>query len=248
MRVSVTRLRAVVTFFAPMTVDPIWLGLKKDLAQLHALLGAARDGHVMASYARRKHYRAWANREGVADPVQNPRRNHRSLGNHLRSGRFRGLIKGLSAWIRSGPWLARHDLSERQSGTESLNSYSEEKLKYWRGRLLHKGRRLSTLGGSRRHRLRIKVKRYRYILEALIDLDPKYRGQWRREQKLVSQLQRSLGDLRDLENFRHAGAETRSKTGSRRRGSSPPGYRHRQKKLLAKAVATFRAFKQAAAR
>ena len=61
-RVAITRLRAAVAFFAPIVVDAEWLRLKKEIAWLNGPLGAARDSDVVVEYARRKRYRAWAQR------------------------------------------------------------------------------------------------------------------------------------------------------------------------------------------
>jgi CHAD domain-containing protein len=46
MRVALTRLRAAVSFFSPMTVDTEWARLKRELRWLNAPLGAARDMDV----------------------------------------------------------------------------------------------------------------------------------------------------------------------------------------------------------
>src|SRR5207244_555504 len=67
-------------------------------------------------------------------------------------------------WIRQGPWLARY---KRRKHAEALQPYCARELNRWRERLVRKGRHLKTLGASRRHRLRIKAKRFRYMLEAL---------------------------------------------------------------------------------
>ena len=59
-RVAITRLRAVVSFFKPIAGRCGMAGLEKEIAWLNGALGAARDSDVMAAYARRKQYRAWA--------------------------------------------------------------------------------------------------------------------------------------------------------------------------------------------
>src|SRR3954468_15912050 len=46
MRIALTRLRAAMAFFSPMTVDAEWLRLKPELKWLNARLGAARDVDV----------------------------------------------------------------------------------------------------------------------------------------------------------------------------------------------------------
>ena len=43
-RVAITRLRAAVSFFAPIAVDAEWLRLKREIAWLNVSLGAGRVG------------------------------------------------------------------------------------------------------------------------------------------------------------------------------------------------------------
>jgi CHAD domain-containing protein len=243
MRVSITRLRAAVAFFAPMTVDRSWSGLKKDIVWLHAALGAARDSDVIASYARHKKYRAWAKRAGLAASHPPSSRDHRSLARCLRSARFYRLIDGLTSWVGRGRWLSSAPEPESRLRVQSLRTFSRAKLGRWRDRLVHKGRHFAKMRNSRRHRLRIRAKRYRYVLKALMGLDLCNRNQWCREHEAIKRLQRTLGDLRDLESFRRAGAAACRPANDH--PGCPRGYRHQRKKLLAAAGAAFRDFKRA---
>src|SRR5215207_10997353 len=83
-RVAITRLRAAVAFFAPIVVDAEWLRLKKEIAWLNGPLGAARDSDVVVEYARRKRYRAWAQRMVGGQLDQHQTRDHRRLVRSLR--------------------------------------------------------------------------------------------------------------------------------------------------------------------
>jgi CHAD domain-containing protein len=60
MRIALTRLRAIVQFFSPMTKDIAWLRLKKKLRWLNSAPGTARDHDVTMIYARRNRYWNWA--------------------------------------------------------------------------------------------------------------------------------------------------------------------------------------------
>jgi CHAD domain-containing protein len=64
MRMELTRLRAAVLFFSPMTDNDAWPGINKELRWLNSALGRARDHDVTANYARRKRYRRWAKARG----------------------------------------------------------------------------------------------------------------------------------------------------------------------------------------
>ena len=137
-------------------------------------------------------HNAWS--ESALDESQ--ARDHRRLARSLRSARTQRLIASMAGWIRKAPWLQRHEPKD----VEALPSYCVRELKRWHERLVRKGRHLNTLGASRRHRLRIKAKRFRYMLEALKEtVAPWGRGEFHSLHRPAKQLQRTLGDMRDLE-------------------------------------------------
>lgn len=238
-RVAITRLRAAVAFFAPIAIDAEWLRLKKEIAWLNISLGAARDSDVVVDYAGRRRYRAWAQRMigGRLDRRQTDDR--RRLVRCLRSARFKHLIVAMEGWIKHGPWLAR------SGSAEPLEVYGARELNRWRERLIRKGRNLETLSASRRHRLRIKVKRFRYMLEALTETVPvRGRAELHHLQRPAKRLHRTLGDLRDLRRFAGLARSPRAGDG-KRHAKHPPGYRRRKEKLLKAAIEAYRSLKQA---
>ena len=243
-RVAITRLRAAVAFFAPIAIDAEWLRLKKEIAWLNVSLGAARDSDVVVDYARRKRYRAWAQRAIGGHLDRRQADDRRRLVRCLRSARFRRLIAAMGGWIKHGPWLTRW--MQRKSA-EPLQVYGVRELNRWRERLIRKGRNLETLSASRRHRLRIKAKRFRYMLEALTQTVPvvRGRGELHHLQRPAKRLQRTLGDLRDLSRFASL-AVVPAEDGKRSK-RHPPGYRWRREKLLNGAIEAYRSLKQAKA-
>lgn len=243
-RVAITRLRAAVAFFAPIAVDAEWLRLKQEIAWLNTALGAARDSDVMTEYASRRRYQAWAVRVIGADLHRRRTQDHRQLVRCLRSARARRLIDALSVWTRQGAWLARWEATVRRGDAESLQAYCARELNRWRRRLIRKGRHLSTLGAARRHRLRIRAKRFRYMLEALTNIfTTRSRAEIRRMHSAAKRLQRTLGDLRDLRRFAGLSPSSAAKRDKRR----PPGYRRQQEKLGRAAVKAWRELKLAGA-
>jgi CHAD domain-containing protein len=214
-----------------MTSDATWPKLKVELARLYAILGDARDADVMAGLACRKRYRTWA--AGIiADDDKNHDKIHRRVVAGLRSKRFERLTDRLSHWVERGPWLTRRDDERRR--VAPLWPYCRRQLELWRARLIRKGRGLATMGGKRRHRLRIRVKRYRYVLESLGEIcQPAARSKLRRLHKPAKELQGALGDLRDLQRLRRVGPSSRK----------PPGYAKRKAQLLAAARAAWRDLK-----
>jgi CHAD domain-containing protein len=239
-RVAITRLRAAVSFFAPIAVDAEWLRLKGEIAWLNAPLGAARDSDVVVEYASRRRYRAWADRV-IGERLRRRRaQDHRRLVRCLRSARTRRLIAALSVWTRQGPWLARWEAAARRGDAEPLQAYCERELNRRRQRLIRRGKHLSSLNAARRHRLRIRAKRFRYMLEALRDIVAmRSRAELRDMHSAAKRLQRTLGDLRDLKRF--AG---QSPSADKHR---PPGYHRRREQLRSAAVRAWRDLKQAGA-
>jgi CHAD domain-containing protein len=238
-RVAITRLRAAVSFFAPVAVDAEWLRLRREIAWLNVSLGAARDSDVMTEYASRRRYQAWAGSAIGPDLDRRRTQDHRRLVRCLRAARARRLIEALSIWTRQGPWLARFEAAVRRGDAEPLQTYCERELDRRRERLISKGRHLSRLSAARRHRLRIRAKRFRYMLEALTAIVAiRSRAEVRQLHSAAKRLQRTLGDLRDLKRF--AGLSP----SDRRR---PPGYRRQRDKLKSAAIRAWRDLKQAEA-
>ncbi len=233
-RVAISQLRAAVAFFAPMTSDAAWPNIESEIEWLYAILGEARDADVMAALLRRKRYRKWAKQVGAHDPMERSRLYHR-VAACMRSARFRRLTAELSRWVERGPWLMRQDESAQRHRAVPLKAYRQQKLKRWHAGLVRKGRGLAAMGDKPRHRFRLKGKRYRYALESLNGIcAASDRTRLRRLQKPVRDLQRALGDLRDLQRLRHIGTSP----------SRPPGYREHKKELLADAGEAFRGIKQ----
>lgn len=241
LRVAITRLRAAVAFFEPIVADTGWLRLKKEVAWLNTSLGAARDSDVSVEYTHRKRYQAWAEREIGDDLARRRVRDHQRLLKSLRSSRFQRLIVAMADWIEGGSWLVRWQRRVHRHDAGSLDAYCTRELNRWRKRLIRKGRDLENLTASRRHSLRIRSKRFRYMLEALTEtVAVRGRDELKHLHGPAKRLQRALGDHRDIE--RLAGL-ARSGEGGKRK--PPPGYRHRRQKLMEDATAAYRSLKQA---
>ena len=245
LRVAFTRLRAAVSFFAPITVDVEWRRLKKELVWLNTSLGAARDSDVVVEYAGRKRYRAWAQRMIGRHLEAHQTRDHRRMIRCLHSLRFHDLIEAMSGWIERGPWLRRWERKVRRKPAKPLKAYSERQLNRWRQGLIRKGRRLKTLGASDRHRLRIRAKRFRYMLEALMGSVPVFdHGRFRHVHRPAKRLQRTLGDLRDLKRFARPAL---SAEGDNPGPHRPPGYRRHRQKLRSAAMSAYRSLRDTGA-
>jgi len=223
MRIELTRLRAIVLFFSPMTKDIAWLRLKKKLRWLNSALGKARDHDVTMIYARRKRYRNWA--KPVSRALASAKeKSHRSLAKTLGSDRYEGLMVALRHWITAGPWLSSR-LSFR---SERVEVFSKARLRDWRTAISQKGRKLAALQRQQMHRVRIRAKRYRYVVDALQALGVHITQEDLAFCDTAKQMHGALGDLRDLKRLRRIGH------------GRPPGYRKRKRQLLKQAERPFR--------
>ncbi|MBP1092680.1 CHAD domain-containing protein [Bradyrhizobium diazoefficiens] len=223
MRIELTRLRAAVRFFSPMVKDEAWSPIRKELRWLNSALGNARDHDVTANYTRRKRYRSWAkgSRRAV---VRAQDKAHRSLTRELTSARYDQLMAALNHWLAKGSWL-EHDQRLR---SEPVDVYCQAILRDWRTEIRQKGQRLRTLRRKQLHRLRIRCKRYRYMLAALQSLQVNMPQQDLAFGEIATRAHRALGDLRDLKRLR--------KTAQR----LPPHYRKSTRKLLGQTEQAFR--------
>lgn len=241
-RIAITRLRAAVSFFKPIVADAQWSRLKREIAWLNGPLGAARDSDVMLEHARRKRYRAWAKRLIGEDIERQQAENQRRLVRALGSARTLRLMAAMAKWLRQGRWLKR---AQRDHAAEDLQGYCARKLAHWRKRLVRNGRHLGKLDPPALHDVRIKAKRLRYMLEALRETEAwSKRSGFQRMHRSARQLQRALGDLRDLTRF----AELARPRDGKRSERYPPFYHHRLDKLLDAAIAARLDLKRVAAR
>ena len=123
---------------------------------------------------------------------------------------------------------------------DPLQSYCARELDRWHERLVRKGRHLKTLGASRRHRVRIKAKRFRYMLEALKETVVL----WAAAISIACTDRQNdcsaLGDMRDLERFANLASGSSQAENGKRGKKRPPGYRQQREKLLGVAVAAHR--------
>ncbi len=222
MRIQLTRLRAAVLFFSPMTDDNTWPEIDKELRWLNSALGKARDHDVTVSYARRKRYRRWAKSSRRA-MLRAERKADRRLSKKLASARYERLITVVMHWITDGHWL-QNDRSVRFA---RVDDQIDQRLRTWRKGIYRQGRHLRALHRNRLHRLRIHCKRYRYIVATLQGLGVNIAKRDLRFAKAAKSIHGTLGDLRDLRRLRRTAP------------GRPPGYRKSKRLLLQRAERMF---------
>jgi CHAD domain-containing protein len=223
MRVELTRLRAAVLFFSPITDDVAWLGINQELRWLNSALGEARDDDVTASYLQRRRYHRWAKRHHRR-LLRAQERSHQRLAKDLDSKRYDRLMFELSHWTTRGAWLSEGPPFR----SEPVHIYAQARLHDWTVEISRAGQRLRALRPKELHHLRIECKRYRYVLAALQALGVIIGREELAFEKATRQAHQALGDLRDLKRLRNAAHDP------------PPGYRKKKRKLLQKAKKAFR--------
>lgn len=218
-RIELTRLRAAAFFFSPAT-DPVgWSHIDHELRWLNSSLGRARNRDVALealARMRNRHRAAHARRNLLRSRDEAYRRLARKLG----SARYIRLTSELDRWL-SRPC---------SPGTGRLQRFDQidARLREWRNEISRKGRHLRSLRRKPLHRLRIRSKHYRYMVEALLKLGIPVSREDYSFCEIARRVHQTLGELRDLKQFRKAV------------GRRPPHYRKRKRKLMRRAAASFR--------
>jgi len=237
MRVGITRFRAAVSFFAPMCTDNAWPQLKDELRWLNRALGSARDVDVVVENLRHQRFRKLT-LDGIDQDLKRRSKATRTrLNKALRSVRFHRFLTSASDWIEHGPWTERSDPQAMTLQNQPIGPFCEQRIARWRKKLIHDGSELADMKEERRHRLRIRAKRLRYMLEMLATVCPdRYLRPFGGMEKPIKRLQRSLGDLGDLKRLRDW---TKSSVATRSE-HLPHGYKRQKSAVLADADRAFR--------
>jgi CHAD domain-containing protein len=104
-----------------------------------------------------------------------------------------------------------------------IDVFSRKRLHDWQNWIRRRGRDLEVLRPRQLHRLRIRCKRYRYIVDALRPLGLRLSRRTLAFHDIARQVHGTLGDIRDLSRLRRAG------------GGHLPGHQRMKRKLLKRA-------------
>jgi CHAD domain-containing protein len=235
MRIALTRLRTVISFFSPMVAGAQRDRIRDELKWLNAHLGVVRDLDVAIERLNEintKHsttnHRSW-NRERAAS--------QRHLTRVLRSVRYRRLLKSVSDWVEKGSWATRPGKQAATQRACAIAEYSAHKLSRWHEKLIRKSHKLGEFGIRKRHRLRLLNKKLNYAIESVASLisDNEISKQ-QAAVKCLRKAQKSLGQLND-------DARGRSLAATVGRGpaftSTPFLSPKREKRLLRNAAAAY---------
>jgi inorganic triphosphatase YgiF len=192
-RVGLRRLRSVFRVFGAAAPREPFEALLEQLKALGQTLGAARDWDVFVTEMLMRSARDVVDHPGIADLRKRAQAARRRTGQAARDAvaapAHTGMLLRLSATL--------NDASRRGDGTHAaaaLPQFAAAALARQHSRVVKRGRRIEQLAFQDLHRLRIAVKRLRYIAEFFLPLAPKKARNYIRA---LSELQDLLGSLND---------------------------------------------------
>ena len=197
-RVGLRRLRAGIALLGDVVADQDREPIKDNLRWIAGELGPARDFDVFAADVLEP-LRAAHPDNAVLEAAHRDFMERRAAAyaraiDAVGSGRFRGAVLDLAAWIEIGRWdenaLAGHPIGARAAS----------ELSRLRRKIKKKGRALRDLNAVERHRLRIRAKRLRYATEFFAATFPGKTSDKRRKKSLAAleDIQDALGALNDI--------------------------------------------------
>ena len=204
MRVALRRLRAAISLFADMLLDPQTGEMKSQFKWITQELGPARELDVFISRVVKPIARGKPNGPGVAGlakDLQQRREEAFARGcAAIESTRFRNLVLDTARWIEAGDWTRNpDDLTRLLREQPVVGAAADELRRRWK-KLLKAGAQLDQLDPQRRHKMRIQAKKLRYASEFFASAFPGKKAVRRRKRFVTAleKLQDALGDLNDI--------------------------------------------------
>jgi len=204
MRTALRRLRTAIRVFSGVLDEAEAARIMTELRWIGRELGPARDVDVFIADVVRPLRARHAHAREVSRICRNFERRRALLygqvAQSLQSVRFRHLELDLAHWIEAGRWVTSQCGSASRQRDRPVTSLAAKALARRRKKLRKAGRRLTELSRRERHRLRIRAKKLRYIVEFASDLFPgkKRAKRCRAILSSLENLQDSLGALNDL--------------------------------------------------
>ena len=203
-RIGLRRLRAAMSLFGGMLLDPQSNFIKRELRWISGELGPARELDIFFSRVVKPATAGKPQQPGVATLTRDLLRRRRAASQRARSAmasdRFRALVLETAAWIEVGDWTRNADELGHAIRDQPIAGAAVAEMERRRKKLVKRGKRLSDLGPLRRHRMRIQTKKLRYAAEFFGVVFPGKKRS-RRQKKFINaleQLQDTLGDLNDI--------------------------------------------------
>jgi inorganic triphosphatase YgiF len=160
-RVALRRMRSALRMFRDVIGAGLATGLRDELGEAGAALGAARDWDVFATETLPAVVKAYGD-TAIARSLRARAGRRRAACREearaaLRSARYAHVILDVARWLAQEP-----DDAPGAGGTEPLAGFAARLIRKRHERMLDAARRLPELAAAERHRVRIEAKRLRY--------------------------------------------------------------------------------------
>jgi inorganic triphosphatase YgiF len=195
-RVALRRLRAAMSFFAPIAEGQRYETLRHELAWMSDLLGAARDLDVWQSDTFRPKAAQEDEHPGfafLAHHMEGLRlQAYAELAEGLASERWRRTLLECAIWLQLENWK----LAERAT---PLADFLDTRLTDRIARILKEGHKLDAMDEPTKHQLRIRAKKLRYTMEFFEGCaeGSKARKNFKRLVEACETMQEALGEIHD---------------------------------------------------
>ena len=204
MRVALRRLRAAISLFSDILLDPQTDGMKTQFKWISQELGPARELDVFIKRVVRPVTDRKPNGPGAAvlarDLQQRREEAFARACAAIESTRFRDLVLDIACWIEAGGWTrSTGDLNRSLREQPIVPAAADELRRRWK-KVLKAGVQLDELDPKRRHKMRIQAKKLRYASEFFGGAFPGKKAMRRLRGFLagLEKLQDALGDLNDI--------------------------------------------------
>ena len=201
MRVGLRRLRAALSLFNELVRGAETDAVKTELKWLTRELGPAREFEVLIE-ERVRPLRGAAGARGLGRDLHAQRRQALDRARAaLDSERYRRLGLRVALWLAHGRWAQDDDPLAVARRERPAQDFAAEMLGKRLKKIAKKITKLDALSPRDRHRLRIAAKKVRYAAEFFAGFfgGRKRTARRRRLNKILKQLQASLGMLNDIE-------------------------------------------------
>jgi triphosphatase len=203
-RVGLRRLRAAISLFGGMLLDPQSAMIKSELKWITRELGPARELDVFIKQVVLPATAGKSRQPGVATLTRDLRRRRRAALGRARSAidsdRFRTLLLDTAAWIEAGDGNSDADELAHALRDQPIAIVAAAEMERRRRKVLKRGAKLAELDSARRHGIRIQAKKLRYASEFFGSVFPGKKASRRRKELIAALklLQDSLGALNDI--------------------------------------------------
>jgi triphosphatase len=209
MRVGLRRLRTAMKLFEGLVADEAYARLTAEMKWLAGELDIGRDTDVLIEEtfrpaAHRLHDQTGMS--GLGERLLKARtKAYDRVVETLAGPRHLLLMLDMAAWIDCGRWADPADPLHGPLANRPIEELAREGLDKLRRQVRKRGKRLKALDPERRHKLRIRAKRWRYALEFFSGLYPKKRDEMKAMLDTLRAMQDGLGALNDLKVARDEG-------------------------------------------